>query len=234
MYLFKSQVRFSETDHKGKLKIASLMDYFQDCSTFHSNSVDLGVEHEIENKRAWVVSYWQVEVDRYPSLYENIKTGTFPTGFKGVCGNRNFFIEDEKGQIIARAKSIWAYVDTTTGRPLRIPKEEALKYGTDNLFELEEMGRKVEGGINPELKEPFKVRKEHIDRNEHVNNCRYIEMATEYVCKESEVKKIRVSYMKPAKYGDIIYPYVSEADGKITVELSDENKQPYCIIEFII
>ena len=234
MYSFKSQVRFSETDHNGKLKLSSLMDYFQDCSTFHSNSVNLSVEHEIENSRAWVVSYWQVEVDRYPLLYENIMTGTFPTGFKGVCGDRNFFMEDEEGNMIVRAKSIWAYVDTSTGRPVRIPEEEALKYGTDKVFELEDMGRKVKGGSNPELKEPFRVRKEYIDRNEHVNNCRYIEMASEYVRNESEVKKIRVSYMKSAKYGDIIYPYVSEEEGKIVVELSGEDRKPYCITEFII
>ena len=234
MYSFKSQVRFSETDHNGKLKLSSLMDYFQDCSTFHSNSVNLSVEREIASSRAWVVSYWQVEVDRYPMLYENIKTGTFPTGFKGACGDRNFFMEDEEGNIIARAKSIWAYVDTSTGRPVRIPEEEALKYGTDDLFELEDMGRKVKGGENPNLLEPFKVRKEHIDRNEHVNNCRYIEMAAEYIPKDSEVKKMRVGYMRSAKYGDTIYPYVSEEDSKIVVELSDENGKPYCIVEFII
>ena len=234
MYSFSSQVRFSETDHNGKLKLSSLMDYFQDCSTFHSKSAGIGIDKELENERAWVVSYWQIEIDRYPLLYENIKTGTFPTGFKGACGNRNFFMEDEEGNMIARAKSIWAYVDTKNGHPVRIPAEEVEKYGTDDLFELEDMGRKIKRGINPVLNEPFKVRKEHIDRNEHVNNCRYIGMAAEYISKESVIKKVRVCYMKSAKYGDTIYPYVSEEADRIVVELSDEEQRPYCITEFTV
>ena len=234
MYSFKSQVRFSETDHNGKLKFSSLMDYFQDASTFHSKSVELGIDREIENNRAWVVSYWQIEIDRYPMLYENIKTGTFPTSYKGAVGNRNFFMEDEEGNMIARAKSVWAYVDTANGHPVRITKEDVERYGSDNLFELEDIGRKVERGSNPILKETFKVRKEHIDRNEHVNNCRYIEMAMEYVPLDMEVHKARVSYKKSALYGYTIYPYVSEEDNRIVVELSDENKNPYCIIEFSI
>lgn len=233
MYSFNSKVRFSETDQNGRLKLSSLMDYFQDCSTFHSESAGVGIDHEMENKRAWVVSYWQIEIDRYPFLYENIKTGTFATSFKGACGNRNFFMEDEKGNMIARAKSIWAYVDTENGRPVRITEEEVEKYGTDNLFELENMGRKVQKGKDPVLMESFKVRKEYIDRNGHVNNCRYVEMASEYIPEESDIKKVRVGYMKPARYGDTIYPYVSEDENKLTVELADENRNSYCITEFI-
>ena len=233
MYSFKSKVRYSETGADSRLTLWSLMDYFQDCSTFHSKEVDLSVEHEIENKRAWVVSYWQIEIDRYPLLYENIETGTFPTSFKGACGNRNFFIKDEEGKYVARAKSVWAYVDAKSGRPIRIPDEEAKRYGTDSLFELEDLGRKIKGGINLEPKEPFKVRKEYIDVNKHVNNCRYVEMAAEYIPEDLIVKKLRVCYIKSALYGDTIYPYVSKEEDRTVIELSDENKKPYCIVEII-
>ena len=39
MYTFQSQVRYSELDSDRKLSIASIVDYFQDCSTFHSETL---------------------------------------------------------------------------------------------------------------------------------------------------------------------------------------------------
>ena len=41
MYSYQSRIRYSELDETGHLKIESLLDYFQDCSTFHSE--DLGL-----------------------------------------------------------------------------------------------------------------------------------------------------------------------------------------------
>ena len=43
MYTFESRIRYSETDSEGKLTIASLINYFQDCSTFQSQDLGLGV-----------------------------------------------------------------------------------------------------------------------------------------------------------------------------------------------
>ena len=232
MYTFDSRIRYSETDHNGKIKLSSLIDYFQDCSTFHSKEEDIGIEKELANKRAWVITYWQVEIERYADLYEEVKTGTFPTKFKGFLGHRNFFMEDKNGDMIAKATSLWVYMDAQKKRPTKIPEEELKKYKGESLFEIEDKGRKVQRGLNPVMYEPFIVRKEHIDRNEHVNNCRYIEMATEYIDKDKEVKKLRVEYTNQALYKDTIYPYVSVEPERTVVELSDENKVPYAVIEF--
>ena len=44
MYSFDSRVRYSETDETGKLTVLGLINYMQDCSTFHSADVGVGVE----------------------------------------------------------------------------------------------------------------------------------------------------------------------------------------------
>ena len=66
----------------------------QDCSTFQSEDIGVGLSVLRERKRAWLLSYWQVEVRRYPKLGERITVGTLATGFKGFFGNRNFYIDD--------------------------------------------------------------------------------------------------------------------------------------------
>ena len=42
MYTFDSRIRYSETDSEGKLTMASIINYFQDCSTFQSEDLGLG------------------------------------------------------------------------------------------------------------------------------------------------------------------------------------------------
>ena len=56
MYTFDSRIRYSETDSQGKLTMASLINYFQDCSTFQSEDLGLGVEKLKEMHLVWVLS----------------------------------------------------------------------------------------------------------------------------------------------------------------------------------
>ena len=100
MYTFQSKVRYSELDAEKKLSIAAIVDYFQDCSTFQSEALGVGIEYLESVEMLWVMSYWQIVIDRYPHLCENITIGTFPYEFKGFLGFRNFFIEDEAGNRI--------------------------------------------------------------------------------------------------------------------------------------
>lgn len=117
MYEFKSRVRYSEIDHRGTMTLPALINYFQDSSTFHSEAVGLGMEYLREKQKAWVLSYWQVIVERYPKLGEEITVGTFATEFKGLYGNRNFYMNDSSGSRLACANSIWVFMDLAKGAP---------------------------------------------------------------------------------------------------------------------
>ena len=44
-YSFQSRVRFSEIDHTEKITLPGIINYFQDCSTFQSESLGLGVDY---------------------------------------------------------------------------------------------------------------------------------------------------------------------------------------------
>ena len=68
MYEFDSRVRYSETDVQGRMTWLALMDYFQDCSVFHSEAVNLGVEVWTDAQKAWILSSWQICLNRMPRL----------------------------------------------------------------------------------------------------------------------------------------------------------------------
>ena len=65
MYQFKSRVRFSEVDSQLHMTLPSIINYFQDCSTFHSDSIGYGIEVMMEQGYAWILSSWQIIINRY-------------------------------------------------------------------------------------------------------------------------------------------------------------------------
>lgn len=106
MYSFQSKVRYSETDETGRLNLDAVINYFQDCSVFQSESLGLGVEYLKERSLAWVMTAWQIVIKEYPRFYEDIKVATFPYGFKGFIGYRNFFMENAKGEKLVTVNSV--------------------------------------------------------------------------------------------------------------------------------
>lgn len=230
-YTMESRVRYSETDHRETMTLPALINYFQDCSTFQSKDIGLGVDVLKARKKAWILSYWQVVVDRYPEMGEKITVGTQATGFKGLYGDRNFYMEDENGSRVACANSIWVFMDTEKGRPAKPGEEDIIPYGIEEPLEMNYEGRKIKLPEGKMGMEPFPVRKYHIDTNEHVNNCQYVQMAMEVLSKDIQVHQLRVDYKKSAVLGDVIYPFLAEETDRTVVELCDADGKPYAVIE---
>ena len=230
-YEFTGRVRYSEIDHRGTMTLPSLINYFQDCSTFHSEAVGLGMDRLKQDRKAWVLTYWQVIINRYPKMGETITTGTFATEFKGLYGKRNFYMKDENGEMTACANSLWAFMDLERGRPVRPEAAHIEPYGVHAPLEMPYEGRKIIMPEACESLEAFPVRRYHIDTNEHVNNCQYVQMACEFLPGETAVHQLRVDYKKSAVLGDVIWPKLAVETDRTVVELCDEAGKPYAVIE---
>lgn len=231
MYSFDSRVRYSEVDNEGRLTLTSVLDYFQDCSSFQSEDLEIGVDFLKENHVAWVLISWRIEVERYPLLGEHIRVATWPYDFKGFYGCRNFRMVTAKGEVLARANSLWALLDTTTGRPVKLlPRMEEV-YQLEPPLPMEDCPRKMKLPEGLRAKEPFPVHRFHLDTNQHVNNGKYILMAQEYLPAGFSIGKLQVEYKKSAVYGDMIYPYVAQEKEKFVTALCDSQERPYVVIE---
>ena len=232
MYCFDSVVRYSELDADGQMSLPALLNLMQDCCTFHSEEIGVGVRFLQQEHRAWVLSFWQVIVERRPKMGERLLTYTWPYAFKGFLGNRNFKIEDSAGAVVACANSIWTYLNTETGRPARIPLEVQKRYVFDPPCEMECAGRKIPPEADMEPGEPLRVGRFHIDTNHHVNNVKYIMAAQEYLPEHFKVREFRAEYKKAAVLSDIICPRVKQTEKRVLVSLESEAAEPYAVIEF--
>ncbi len=230
-YTFDGRIRFSEVDDTKRITLPGIINYFQDCSTFHSEELGVGIDYCKEQRRAWILSSWQVIVCRYPDMGERISVSTWATEFKGLYGLRNFCMQDDGQRMTAYANSIWVYMDTEKGRPTKPGQREVELYGKGKPLEMEYAPRKIELPGETETKDPFPVRKYHIDTNQHVNNCQYVQMALEVAECESDIRQLRVEYKKSAVYGDIIYPKAAYEEDRTVIELCDETGRQYAIVE---
>lgn len=231
-YTFESRVRFSEVDHTKKMTLPGIINYFQDCSIFQSESLGLGVDYLAERRKAWVLSAWQVEVLRYPEIAEAVSVHTWATNFKSMLGERNFCMKDQAGGRIACANSVWVYMDLEKGRPTRPPEEEISRYGTGEPLDMGQVSRKIMLPDRMEAKAPFAVKRYHIDTNEHVNNCQYVQMAMELMEDETVVHHLRAEYKKSAVCGDMIIPRAGSDAGRTVIELCGRDGSPYAVVEF--
>lgn len=231
MYVFDARIRYSEADCENKLTLGGLLNYFQDCSTFQSEDLGLGVKYLMELGQVWALSSWQIDVERYPEIGERVKVGTLPYDFKGFIGFRNFWMEDEEGKRIAAANSVWTLLDLKSGKPVRPSQEMIEGYRIEPKIEMEYLPRKIaipEGG---EAGTELVITRHYLDTNYHVNNGQYVKIAMDYPEEDFEVRRLRAEYKKQAYLGDVFCPVVYRKEGSCVISLNDRKGEPYAVVE---
>ena len=233
MYTFESRIRYSETDSNGKLTLASLLNYFQDCSTFHSEDVNLGIDYLKKNNLVWVLSSWQIVVERYPALCEHVVIGTQPYDMKGFLGYRNFAMLTKEGEYLAKANSIWSLLDLQAGRPVQISDDMVQGYTIGEKLDMDYAPRKIAVPKGGQAGDPVVVKQHHLDTNHHVNNGQFVDMAMDFLPDGFEIRQLRAEYKKQAFLNDVLVPYVSSGQDQVVISLTDKDGTPYGAAEFM-
>ncbi len=235
MYEFDSRVRYSETGKDGKLTLEAILNYFQDCTTFHSEEIGYGIEFLAEQKKVWVLLSWQIVVERYPKFGEKIKIATKAYDFKRSFGYRNFMMYDENNVCTAYANSVWLYMDTEKMRPVPVNQEQAERYHIEEKLPMKYADMKI---VIPEAAAiqcpAYRVQNYQIDTNGHVNNGQYLNMAYAAIGEEILVKQMRAEYRKSAMAGDLIQPVVYKVADHYVVTLNNEENKAFAVIEFLL
>ena len=233
MYTFNSRVHYTEINHyKNTMDPSTIIDYFQDCSTFQSEDMNLGLSFLESKKRLWFLTSWQLQIKEPVRLGTNITIGTWPYKFKDFYGYRNFIMKNQDDKVLAVADSIWVHMDSEKNRPVKVPEDNA-GYELEPPYPMEHMDRKIKIPKNLSPHPPFPVIKSNIDSYNHVNNGQYIKMAEEFLPDDFMVTGMRVEYKNQAFLGDTIYPQIYADDKIYCVVLGNSEGKPYAIVEFI-
>ncbi len=233
VFSFDSTVRYSECDETGTLSVLGMINYMQDCSMFHTESLGHGFEYLAEHHFAWFLTAWQVQIERLPHFNEHITISTNCYGMSRVLASRNFSIRDEKGNYLVRADSLFFTFDTKAGKPCRIPDSEVIYLSDDPKLDLPKTDRHVHFEGEGQRMEPIVVNEQHLDTNHHVNNAQYVAIADAIVRKldaDFLVRRICVQYKQMALLGDTMVPWVHTQGNGYVVNLTNEAGDSFAIV----
>lgn len=232
MYQYQTRIRYSELDESGHLKPEALLDHFQDCSTFQSEDLGVGIGYLKERNMVWVLSSWQIVAKRYPVLGETVTVGTQPYEFKSFMGFRNFIMEDEAGERIACANALFSLIDIETARPMRPTPEMLEKYVIGEKLAMDYAPRKIAVPDHTVRGEEVPILPHHLDGNHHVNNGQYVRIAMDALQEKCPVHQLRVEYKKQVRLGEVLTPYVAKGtDGSSVVALKNQAEEICCVVE---
>ncbi len=240
MYTFESRVRYSECDEHADLSLLSMINYLQDCSTFHSESIDRGVRYMHEHGIAWLIAAWQIEIVRLPHFCDDIRMSSWCHTMARTTASRNFTICDPAGNQLVRADSLWFIYDFVNKRPIRIPEDQLVYLSGDAPLDMPPTQRRLPV-TGPFIEAPVLTASEqHLDTNRHVNNAQYLGMATNAIAavrgpdealRSSDIARICVQYKHQALLGDIIVPRVHVNGATRTVNLVNPEGETYAVVQ---
>ncbi|MCD8020837.1 MAG: thioesterase [Clostridiales bacterium] len=231
MYEMNIQVRYSEVDRFGKVRLHQLLDYFQDCSTFHSISLGFGRTGAEDEQHSWYLLSWDVEVRRYPKLSERLKVTTEPYKMKGFYGYRRYKIFDEAGNDIAEADTIWIYMDIEKMIPAKIPLRVADTYIPEKVDETVKAKRKLAADGDWKEMEQILVSKYFLDSNMHVNNTCYVLWAEDVLPEGYHVNRVKVDYRQSSRLNDVIRIYAIEEESAWRVRFVNQDDVLMALLE---
>lgn len=235
MFSIEWKVGSGDVGPDGKLKMSTLVDMCQKCCSFQLDSCEATQEFYKRCNTTTFLLFRQMDVNRLPVYGEDlvIKTGIFRQ--KASYGLRNTLVCDREGNVLVASYVGGAAVERSTGKPLPYPKDLLEGVGLCDQYEgMEYLSRKVAVpcGVEAEPLPIFPVYRYMIDENNHVNNGRYMDVAAEYA--PDDFVRVRIAYMKQARYGDVFHPARYAYDGKVLISLQDEEGVPYANIEYTV
>jgi len=234
------RVRQYECDAHNHLTNANYLRFMQE--TAFDASAAAGYDHQRyrEMNHLWLIR--ESEIDYLTPVKYNavVAVKTWVADFRRATSRRMYeFYNQANGKLVARASTLWVYIETTGGLPAAIPQEMVLAFvpeATSNPHFTHHGKRK------PYPKPPtppqnlytitHKVIFEDLDQMEHVNNANYLQLVeacreqalvannqsmprmseTEYLIR---VHRYHVHYRKPAVLDDElrISTWVYNVDG---------------------
>lgn len=226
MFTKKFYIESSDVDSSLNLKISSMLRMMQDVATEHAEKINLGKKNTIDKGYFWVITRYSISIYDTPKYLETIKVSTYPGEDNKFFYPRHFLIENEKGEVLANANSIWVVLEKEKRRPVLNPFPD-IKIKSESYMEEEPTPKKV-SGENEKFIEERKVRYSDVDLNGHLNNTKYMEYVLDLkptsFYKEHKITHIDINYEKELLDGDVLSLYSNNSNPEYILGKCGDNK----------
>jgi acyl-CoA thioester hydrolase len=177
------RVRHYECDAYGHLNNANYLRYMQETAFDASAAAGYDLRRYEEMGRLWLIR--ESEVEYLQPLYYNdlVNVKTWVADFRRSTSRREYeFYNGSSGELAARGATNWAFLDSTSNRPARIPVEMVTAFIPESASE-QHLSRQAFPQAPPPPSGVFstirRVIWRDIDSQQHVNNAVYLEYVEE-------------------------------------------------------
>ena len=189
----------------GHVRPSALLRRLQEIAGRDLDSFGISYADLREKNMAFVVSKIALVFERPMTEGIPYTIRTAAQAAHGATFPRSFVIEDENG-VAARANSLWALLDFEKRCLLRasalgddLPDFPDLSGG----LACERLGRVK--GVEPDYSDERRVYASLLDRNCHLNNCNYADLATDLLPDGvGDVQEIHITFQKEARLHDVL------------------------------
>ncbi len=196
-----------ETDSGGTATPLSLLKILGESSGEHSETLGCGIESLMSLNYAWMLNRWRVKIYKYPKAKEKISIKTWTSKVDRFYANREFSFYNKEGELLGKASTLWIFIDMLKKRPIRIPEDVIKHY---RLIPEQNFTDFYDFKLPYEIEDfqEFRIRRQDIDYNNHVNNSVYLSWMIENIpldiYKNYKLSEFEIIYKKEAKYGNYI------------------------------
>lgn len=122
--------------------------WMQDVAMAHSAAVGWPTERYSGMGASWVVRSHHIEYLRPAFERDTLHVHTWVEGMEGSTSMRRYLFWRNRDRVpVARAETLWVFVDQSTGRPRAIPDELSSDFVLlDRVQALERLGASAAGG----------------------------------------------------------------------------------------
>lgn len=170
------EVKDSQTDVYGNMRLPDLARQMEKITEMHLMQYGIGFKSLLEEKKAWVISWSSIQVNRLPKKGETIVLRMWPGKNKAIMYLRNYCFYTLEGRPLVWASSLFVLMDTNTRRA--VAPSSKLKQIPVISVEGEAIFPAMHKNM-PEFTNCIQrvVLPSEIDKNGHMNNTCYLDWA---------------------------------------------------------
>ncbi|MDZ7624052.1 MAG: thioesterase [Ignavibacteriaceae bacterium] len=224
----KFRIRAFDVDANGRLKVNTILDYFQDAASNDAERLDFGYSNFVPRGLTWVLSWAKFEFINYPNFMDEVKIQTWGKKQFKLYSMRDYLLFNSKDEVICKGTSAWLLIDSKSLRPKILPQLFPEIKMLDSKDALSDLPQKIIPTKETKIIYSTQIRYSDIDLNQHANNASYIKFMLDCFNKEFHrehtVKSLTVSYNAESKFGDLVQLYQgTEKDNPLTNYIEAKN-----------
>ena len=172
----KFRIRAFDVDANGRLKVNTILDYFQDAASSDAERLNFGYSNFVPRGLIWVLSWAKFEFLNYPNFLDEVKIQTWGKKQYKLYSMRDYLLFNSEDQIICKGTSAWLLLDSKSLRPKILPQLFPEIKMLDSKDALSDLPQKIIPIKETKIIYSTQIRYSDIDLNQHANNASYIRL----------------------------------------------------------